>query len=688
MSDLVLEFYSEEIPARMQVKAVQELNQRFSSQLKEEGLSFKYLDSFSTPRRLSLIVSGLAEHSVSFFEERRGPRVGSPSVALEGFARSVNADVSSLYTKKEKKGEFYFYRLEHSGYPAQELIKKISLKIAHNFPWQKSMRWGEGSFRWVRPLRSILCTLFRESQKPEVIEFELNGVFSCNYTFGHRSMFPEKFYPKSAEDYVSGLREKKVILDQKDREKIIWESAEKLLKGCNANIVSDDALLSEVAGLVEWPVVLMGEIDKEFLTLPREILQVSMREHQKFFSITNNNSGLIYKFIVVGNIDAKDNGKSVLNGNSRVLRSRLRDAKFFFQNDLSEIKNATFAGLNHRLEAVTFHNKIGNQSYRVLEMRKISAMVAKLLQVDSQTCDQATNLCKTDLTTQVVSEFPELQGVMGRIYCEVEGQDESICNAVSDHYKPLTHNDEVPQEMVSAVVAIADRIFTLTSFWAIEEKPSGSKDPFALRRCAIGLIRILVEKRLDINLSDLLKKNLSSEISEDLCQFLAERFKVYLIEKGYAHDTIQACLTLVSFSNPYNLFIRVEQLEQFRKTDSFLSLIDAYRRPNNILVSEENKSSRKYELEPSVKLFSTNHESKLMGQLVSIEQLVKASLSNNDYLAAFQALADLNDVVEEFFENVVINSEIPLEKENRLHLCNKVRTIMHSVAKFSELTVS
>ena len=687
MADLILELYSEEIPARMQLQAMWDLKKLFSSQLNEERLSFESIEVFVTPRRLVLIIWALSERSDAFFEEKRGPRVGASGKAISGFAGSFGVEESALQLKKEKKGEFYFYRVEHRGYPSEELIAKITLKVAKIFPWKKSMRWSDGKFRWVRPLRSILCVLYRENEKPRVIDLELNGVTASSFTFGHPSMFPGKFYPKSAKDYICGLLDRKVILDHKNRENLIWKSAQELVRDGKSTIIQDASLLNEVAGLVEWPVVLMGSIDKEFLKLPREILQVSMREHQKFFSVINSDNGEIYKFIVVVNLECEDGGKRILEGNSRVLRSRLRDAKFFFNKDLSEIKEKTFAGLGHRLEAVTFHYKIGSQAERVQEIRKISIQLARLFKVDVDSCDQAANLCKIDLTTEIVSEFPELQGLMGRVYCETEGQDEIICNAVSEHYKPLTQNDEVPKEMVSVVVAIADRVFTLTSFWKIGEKPTGSKDPFALRRGAIGLIRILLEKKLDISLSNLVKKNLSVEIAEDLYQFIAERFRVYLIEKGYPHDTLQACLELKTFDNPYISFLQVEQLEKFRKTDLFARLIDAYRRPNNILTSEENKTKKKYELEPSIQLFSTKEEKKLMDKLVSMEKVITVLLAESAYFKAFQALADLSEVVEAFFENVTINSKIPEEKDNRLYLCNKVIKIMHSVAKFSELKV-
>ncbi len=687
MSDVVLEFYSEEIPSNMQVKAARDLKDLFTKGLTEERLPFGRLESFSTPRRITLIIWNLAALSDSFFEEKRGPRVGAPVQAVSGFTKSMDTHESSLYVRKEKKGDFYYHRIEHPGFPSDQIVKEITLKIAHNFPWKKSMRWGSSSFRWVRPLRSVLCALYRTNQKPKTILFELNGIFTCSYTFGHPVMHPEKLYPKSAKDYISLLKIKKVILDSKERENIIWTSANKLVEKTNLCILKDDDLLSEIAGLVEWPVVMIGNIDKEFLTLPAQILKVSMREHQKFFSVLSTDKRKIIKFIVVSNLEATDNGRLVLEGNRRVLRSRLRDANFFYEKDLADIENKKFSGLNTRLENVIFHNKIGSQADRVSGIRKISIGIATLLKTDPQLCDQAAELCKTDLTTKVVSEFPELQGIVGGLYSKREGHSEAIYTAVANHYQPITQNDKVPKEMVSTVVAIADRIFTLTSFWEIEEKPSGSKDPFALRRSAIGLIRILIEKQLNLHLIHLIGKTLSSEKALDLSQFLGERFRIHLIEKGFKHDTLQACLANKTFNDPYTCYQQVEQLEEFRETELFNQLIDTYRRPNNILISEENKNKKKYDQKPEMKLFNTNEEKIIFEELEKTEKFVKKMVSENDYRPALKALADLHGSVDTFFENVTINSQDIAQKENRLFLCNKVRNIMHLVARFSELKV-
>ena len=685
MSDLVLEFYSEEIPSNMQVKAARDLKNLFENCLIEERLPFRLLEAFSTPRRLALIIWDLADVSDSFFEEKKGPRVGAPEKALSGFAKSMNLAVSDLYVKQEKKGDFYFHRIEHSGISAEHLIKEITIKIASNFPWKKSMRWGSSSFRWVRPLRTVLCALYRVNQEPKRIDFELNGVLTGTYTYGHSVMCPGKVYPKTAQDYIDCLRDRKVILDPKEREDIIWDSAKKLADEKKLVILKDKALLAEIAGLVEWPVVMIGDIDKEFLDLPAEILQVSMREHQKFFSVLCADNKEITKFIVVSNIKTKDTDNLVLAGNIRVLRSRLRDANFFYQKDLADIESKKFSALNSRLKAVTFHNKIGSQAHRVEGIRKISVRIAKLLGTDPQTCDQAAKLCKTDLTTKVVGEFPELQGIVGGLYSKIEGQKEVIHKAVTNHYQPVTQNDKVPQEIVTTVVAIADRIFTLTAFWEIGEKPSGSKDPFALRRNAIGLIRILIEKQLNLELRHLIGEMLSFEKTSDLSQFLCERFRILLIEKGFMYDTLQACLVGTAFNDPYSCFVKVEQLEKFRKIDLFDQLMDAYRRPNNILISEENKTNKKYDLEPKINLFSTDEEKNLFEALLTTEDTVKKMVSKNDYQAALQALASLHGSVDAFFENVTINSESIIKKENRLCLCNKVRHIMHFVARFSEV---
>jgi len=687
MSDLVLEFYSEEIPSRMQYNASLYLENFFIDELLHARLNYAKLNTFVTPRRLTLIINDLSESSKISFEEKRGPRVGSPSIAIEGFARSLNIDKSLLYTKKEKKGEFYFYKSKKKSITLTDIIGQISKNLLTNFPWKRSMRWGEGNLRWVRPLKFVYCSLFNNENDFEIIDLKLNEVKSVNFTFGHYLISSKKIYPKSVSDYLQKLFENKVILDRDERKKIIIDATKNLLKNKHSSIIFDEELLEEIVGLVEWPVVFLGQIDKEFLSLPKEILRVTMKEHQKFLSVFNKNKNLIDQFIVVANMLAKDGGKAILDGNTRVLRSRLKDAKFFFENDLRVIKTEGISSLTKNLSKVTFHNKIGSQLDRINNIEKLSKKISHLLGVDSSKCVIASRICKTDLVTQVVSEFPELQGIIGKIYADQEGIDKIIANSIEEHYWPMKLNDKVPTKPISIVLALADKINTLISFWKINEKPTSSKDPYALRRSAIGLIRILIENKIDLDINKLIHNYLEINVSNDLIKFIEDRFRVYLLEKEFSHDLLDACLELFEFNNPFLFYLKIESLKNFQKTKEFTKLINSYKRPINILNSEEKKSNDIYSGEPLVELFEKKDERELYEKLITVEKKVINLIKRNDYKKALIFLATFDQEIENFFENVVINVTEKNIKTNRLNLCNKVRKIMHSVACFGHFNV-
>ena len=687
MSDLVLEFYSEEIPSRMQYKASLDLKVLFKDGLSIAGLDYSKIDTFVTPRRLTLIVTGISSSSNSHYEEKRGPRVGSPEKAIEGFVRSHNIKRSSLFIKKEKKGEFYFHKLYQKGHSAKDIIARISIDLITKFPWKKSMRWGEGNLRWVRPLKFIYCAIFENDKNFEIIDFKLKGINSVNFTLGHYLISSEKIFPRNVNDYLNKLFKNKVILDRSERKKIIINSFENLLKNQDSSVINDEDLLDEIVGLVEWPVVFLGYVDEEFLSLPREILRVTMKEHQKFLSVLNNKSKLINKFIVVANMLAEDGGKAILDGNSKVLRSRLKDAKFFFENDIRVIRNDGLSSLTKNLNRVTFHNKIGSQFDRINKIEMLSHKISNLVGADSSKCKIAARLCKTDLVTQVVSEFPELQGVIGKIYADYEGIDKIITDSIAEHYLPLKLNDKIPTQTVSLVIALADKINTLISFWNIKEKPSGSKDPYALRRCAIGLIRILIENKLDINISELIFNDLNINDAIDLLKFLEDRFRVYLLEKDCDHDVLDACLQFSDFHNPYLFYLKINSLKKFKKTNDFNNLINSYKRPVNILISEEKKNKDIFSDEPLTELFEKKDEQALYKKLIRVEKEVKNLIQNQDFKQALISLASFDNEIENFFENVVINVDNTNIKTNRLNLCNKVRKIMHSVAYFGHLNV-
>lgn len=687
MSDLILEFYSEEIPSRMQKKASIDLKSIFKNGLTLAGLDYSKIETFVTPRRLTVLVKGLSNSSNSFYIEKRGPRVGSPEKAIDGFARSLNVDRSSLFIKKEKKGDFYFHRLHQKGNSAKDIIAKISIDIVTNFPWKKSMRWGEGNLKWVRPLKFVYCALFENDTNCEIIDLKLKEIPSVNFTYGHYMISSKKIFPKNTSDYLKKLLDNKVILDRNERKKIIINSCEKLLINKNSFVIDDDDLIEEIVGLVEWPVVFLGYIDEEFLSLPKEILQVTMKEHQKFLSVLNKKNEIIDKFIVVSNMLAEDGGVAILKGNSRVLRSRLKDAKFFFDNDIRIIKKQGLSSLTKNLNKVTFHNKIGSQLDRVNSIVSLSQNISKLLGVDNSKCKIAARLCKADLVTQVVSELPELQGIVGKIYAYHEGIDQIISDAIAEHYLPIKLNDKVPTQPVSIVIAISDKINSLISFWKIKEKPTGSKDPFALRRSAIGLIRILIENKLDINIGELIINSLELSDANDLIKFLEDRFRVYLTEKKFDHDLLEACLHFRNFHNPYLVYLKIQSIKEFKKSKEFKKLINSYKRPINILNSEERKNNYVLSDEPSKELFEKNDEKFLYEKLMEVETEVMNSLEKKDFKLALLSLSTFDEEIENFFENVVINVDKTNIKINRLNLCNKIRKLMHSVAYFGQLNV-
>ena len=687
MSDLVLEFYSEEIPSRMQYNASLHLKNFFIDELLYAGLNYGKLDTFVTPRRLTLIINDLLESSNNSYEEKRGPRVGSPNKAIEGFARSLDINKSSLYTKKEKKGEFYFYKSQKKSISLPNIIGQISKNLIINFPWKRSMRWGEGNLRWVRPLKFVYCSLFNHDNSFEIIDLKLNEVKSVNFTFGHYLMSSKKIYPKSVSDYLKKLFENKVILDRDERKKIIIDASKNLLKNKNSSLLFDEDLIEEIVGLVEWPVVFLGQIDKEFLYLPKEILRVTMKEHQKFLSVVNKNTNLIDQFIVVANMLAKDGGKAILDGNIRVLRSRLKDAKFFFENDLRFIKTKGISSLTKNLNKVTFHNKIGSQLDRIKNIEELSKKISYQIGVDSSKCLIASRICKTDLVTQVVSEFPELQGIIGKIYADQEGIDKIIANSIEEHYWPMKLNDKVPTNPISIVLASADKINTLISFWKINEKPTSSKDPYALRRSAIGLIRILIENKIDLDFGKLMHDYLEINVYNDLIKFIEDRFRVYLLEKEFSHDLLDACLELFEFNNPFLFYLKIESLKNFQKTKEFIKLINSYKRPINILNSEEKKSNDIYSTEPLIELFEKKDEQELYEKLIIVEKKVINLIKRKDYKKALIFLSTFDQEIENFFENVVINVADKNIKINRLNLCNKVRKIMHSIACFRHFNV-
>jgi glycyl-tRNA synthetase beta chain len=504
MADLLIELFSEEIPARMQAGASDALKRLVTDGLVEAGLTYAHAQAFATPRRLALAVQGLSEHSPTTREERRGPKVGAPEKAVEGFLRSTGLSMDDLEIRDDKKGQVYVATVVTEGRAAPAIVAEVLETSIRNFPWPKSMRWGAGSLRWVRPLHSILCILSREDGS-EVVPLSVDGITAGDTTRGHRFMAPDTFSVVNTEDYAAKLKRAKVILDPVERADHIWNEASQMAFASGLELVEDRGLLAEVAGLVEWPVVLLGRIDAQFLGLPPEVLQTSMKEHQKFFSLRDPKTGQITGFVTVANRETVDGGATILAGNQKVLAARLSDAKFFWDNDLRTISDVGLDGMGAGLADVTFHNKLGSQADRVARVEALAREIAPLVGADAEQAGLAARVVKSDLRSEMVGEFPELQGLMGSYYARAAGLSEDVARACVEHYQPLGPSDTVPSSPVSVAVALADKIDTLTGFWAIDEKPTGSKDPYALRRAALGVIRLVLENQLALHIQDLLR---------------------------------------------------------------------------------------------------------------------------------------------------------------------------------------
>jgi len=519
MSDLLIELFSEEIPARMQTRAADDLKSRVTDGLVEAGLTYAGAAAFSTPRRLTLALEGLTASSPTTREERKGPRTDAPEKAIEGFLRGAGVTRDQLEVRDEKKGRVYYATLTKAGRGADAIIAEVLEGVIRGFPWPKSMRWGSGTLRWVRPLHSILCILTDEVGEAHVVDLDVDGIAAGDTTEGHRFMAPGRFSVSGFDDYVAKLKKRFVVLDAAERGDAIWQDAINQAFAAGLEVAEDRGLLTEVAGLVEWPVVLMGTIDETFLGLPPEVLQTSMKEHQKFFSVRNPTSGRIERFITVANRETADQGVTILAGNQKVLFARLSDAKFFWENDLRVVQELGLEGMAAGLSDVTFHNKLGSQADRIARIAALAQEIAPLVGADPDLAAEAARVTKADLQSEMVGEFPELQGLMGRYYAQAAGLPSEVAVAAQEHYSPLGPWDSVPTAPVSVAVALADKLDTLTGFWAIDEKPTGSKDPFALRRAALGVIRLILENDVRLKLTKQLEVSTAVHFRSALYRF-------------------------------------------------------------------------------------------------------------------------------------------------------------------------
>ena len=683
MADLLIELFSEEIPAGLQAPAAQNLKKLLTNGMVEAGLTYANASAFHTARRLTLVVEGLLDASPTVQEERKGPKVGAPEQAIDGFLRGAGLSMDDLEVRDDKKGQVYFAKITKPGRPAAEIVAEVLEATIRNFPWPKSMRWGSGSLRWVRPLQSILCILSNEAEV-SVVPLEVDGIKAGNQTCGHRFMAPDAFAVSGFEDYETKLKRAKVILRADERQAAIWQEAQTQAFALGQSVVEDTGLLAEVAGLVEWPVVLMGQIDEEFLDLPPEVLKTSMKEHQKFFSVSNPKTGRIERFVTVANIEAADQGATILKGNQKVLAARLADAKFFWENDLREAK-AGMGNWQAALENVTFHNKLGSQAARIKRIAALARDLAPVVGADPDMAEQAALVAKADLSSQMVYEFPELQGLMGRYYAEKAGMSADIAAACEAHYSPLGPSDDVPTAPVSVAVALADKLDMLTGFWAIDEKPTGSKDPFALRRAALGVIRLILDNHLTLPLADRLAAADAGAGAADLLGFFQDRLKTYLRDRGIRHDVIDACIAMPQSDDLALLVKRAEALQGALGTDDGENLIQGFKRANNILSQAEEKDGVEYSFGADVKYAENEAEKVLFAALDSADKTIQPAMATQDFAAAMAAMATLRGPIDAFFEAVKINADSALVRRNRLNLLSRIRTTCLSVADLTKV---
>lgn len=697
MPDLLLELFSEEIPARMQGKAADDLRRMVTDKLVAEGLVYEGAKAFATPRRLALTVHGIPARQPDLKTERRGPKIGAPDAAVQGFLKATGLkSLDEAKIQRDPKGDFYIGLIEKPGRDAIDVLAEILPVIIRTFPWPKSMRWGArsgkpGSLNWVRPLHAITATFGLETEEPDVVKFQVDGIEAGQTTYGHRFLAPAAISVRRFEDYEAKLLDAKVVLDPERRKDAILTDAKQLAFAQGFELVEDQNLLDEVAGLVEWPVVLMGSFEPEFLATPAEVIRATIRNNQKCFVVSDAKTGkLANKFILVANIEATDGGKTIIAGNERVIRARLSDAKFFFETDLK-------TKLEDRLpkfEQIVFHEKLGTQAERIKRIERLAAEIAPLVGADVAKSTRAAHLAKADLLTEVVGEFPEVQGLMGKYYALAQGEDASVAAACEEHYKPQGPADRVPTDPVSVAVALADKIDTLVGFWAIDEKPTGSKDPYALRRAALGVIRLIAENALRLSLMKVAASALAGlsvkpadaqKLPSDLLAFFADRLKVQLREQGARHDLVDAVFALGGQDDLLMIVRRVEALGKFLDTDDGKNLLAGTKRASNILSIEEKKDKRSFDGAPDAALYSLDEEKALAKAIGEVKTEAGAAVAREDFAAAMSAMAKLRPPVDAFFDKVRVNDDDAKVRENRLKLLNEIRSATRAVADFSKI---
>ena len=687
MADLLIELFSEEIPARMQARAASDQKRMIGEALKAAGLSFDGADAYATPRRLALHVTGIPESTPDVREERRGPRADAPEKAIEGFLRGAGVAREDLVEREDKKGTFLYAIIEREGRAAADVIAEALADTIKNFPWPKSQRWGAGSLRWVRPLHSILC-LF----DGVVVDLEVDGIKSGDSTRGHRFMASEEFSVSDFADYQQKLLDHKVMLDPARRQTLVRDTAQTLASAAGLELVADEGLIAEVAGLVEWPVPMLGSFDASFLEVPEEVLILTMKKDQKYLVTRDPATGkLANKFIFTANIEPSDDGSAVTGGNERVIAARLSDAKFFWEQDLKGSLQDNLPAL----EDIVFHIDLGTVAERVERMKKLSRYLADFIPgCDADAAERAAELAKADLVSGMVYEFPEVQGVMGHYYAQAQGESDAVANAIRDHYAPLGPSDECPSAPVSTAVALAEKLDTLVGFFGIDQKPTGSKDPYALRRAALGVIRLITENQVRIELrttlawvfriygGDWYHEAFWTQKTPGLLEFFGDRLKVQQRDKGVRHDLIDAVFAKGD-DDLVRILSRVAALSAFLETDDGANLLAGYKRAANILKIEEKKDGTSYDKPVEVTKLAAPEAEALSSALARAKEAAENALISEDFEGAMTALSGLRAPIDIFFDKVIVNADEADVRANRLALLSEIRSAVNTVADFS-----
>lgn len=670
MAQFLFEIFSEEIPARMQKRAAEDLLNLVSDALAKNGIGAYKVEHWSAPRRIGLCFDELPAETQEVREEIKGPKVGSPQQAIDGFLRKtgINSIDEARIETDPKKGDFYVVDIVKPGSKTTDILANALPQIIQSFPWPKSMRWGTGNLRWVRPIHSIIA-LFDGA----VVDFEIEGVKSGNKTEGHRFHGNGVFEVTDYADYQTKLAKANVMLDREARKAEIMRQIGDICAANNLELIEDIGLLEEVCGLVDKPVVILGQMDESFLDLPPEVIRLTLRVNQKYFVLNSKATGkLAPNFIVVSNVAATDGGKAIAHGNARVLAARLNDARYFWDLD----RKTTLASRVEKLDKIVFHQKIGSIGDKVKRIEELAGQLALIVGADENLAKRAALLAKADLVTEMVGEFPELQGVMGRYYANNDGEPQDVANAIMEHYKPVGPSDYVPTNPVSIAAALADKFDTLVSFFAIGEKPTGSGDPYALRRAALGIIRIILDNGIRLPLS--------SKVDSELQSFFLDRLKVYLRDEGFAHDIIDAV-----FANQDDDLVRivnrVKALSDFLKTSDGENLLAGFKRATNILKAEEKKGDLGQNLVVNPQHLKENAEKALFSALQQNDAILTEKLQKEDFAGAMKTLAQSRAPIYDFLDNVLVNDNDQNIRLNRLALLQNLRQQMHQVADFEQI---